>query len=286
MADFCSVLRRLRTSLGHGSARAFFRAQGGAAFFGCTYKAYLNVEGGRSLPQPHLALKIAAGLNLLDETRRHDAVEFVTAYLRSLLGREELVALLVRMLSGKAPSQVETSMFRKASERSMSEQTIPLTRKQAELQLRSAEHYWAFTLLQDDRRHWEPAEIASILGLRRGKLVAALRELEGGELLAEDKDGRFYCPHAGKVFIYPRDRFYASRFIPAMKGHWNDMVRKRGAAVFNSCLLVRAGEADLKSYFPTLAQSVYGAHIYAVKEKGPDTAFFTIEAVVRKLLPF
>ena len=64
------------------------------------------------------------------------------------------------------------------------------------------------------------------------------------------------------------------------------MSERRGAKLLNQAVLLRASETEFREFLPYLAQSVYGAHLYAKKERGPDTALFVIEASVRKLLPF
>src|SRR5581483_5707266 len=103
MQDFAMTLRGLRERAGHASARAFFLARGGTRVFGCTYKAYLNIESGRSLPQPGLALKIAAELGV--DAGSPQAQTFISSYLRTILGREELADFVLRVLSAGGASK-------------------------------------------------------------------------------------------------------------------------------------------------------------------------------------
>lgn len=283
MSDFATTLRKQREAAGYTSARAFYRAWG-PAFFGCTYKAYLNIESGRSVPQPRLAMKIAVGLQVSQDRGR--AKGFVTAYLRALIGMEELTGFVVRILAGKAPPPGQSSLFQRAAERSMAGRTIPLSREKAAILLSAPEHYWAFTLLSDDFAHWKPGELAGRLELPEPRIRAALQDLVAARIFARDKEGRYYCPDAGKVFTFPRDRFYISRYREAMKGYWNHMSARQGATLLHRHIFTRASEANLRNYFPYLAQSVYGAHIYSTKEKSPDSALFLVEARVRRLLPF
>jgi hypothetical protein len=64
------------------------------------------------------------------------------------------------------------------------------------------------------------------------------------------------------------------------------MSRRHGRDLFNHYLVLRGSESELRSYFPNLAQAVDGAAVYDTTEKGPDTAFLLVEAVVRRMMPF
>ncbi|MBI3553263.1 MAG: hypothetical protein HY077_12280 [Elusimicrobia bacterium] len=62
LLHFAALLRKYREGLGHRNAHSFFTAQGGRGFFGCTYRAYLYVEKGLSVPSPALVEKLVATL--------------------------------------------------------------------------------------------------------------------------------------------------------------------------------------------------------------------------------
>src|SRR5438094_650062 len=97
MAGFASAVRGLRERAGFPSARSFYKSRGGPRGLGCTYRAYLNVEAGRSLPQPKLAMSIARGLGLASDGA--PARDYCLAYLRSTCRSEELSSFLERALS-------------------------------------------------------------------------------------------------------------------------------------------------------------------------------------------
>ena len=63
LGRFGAMVRRRREDAGYASAREFYQSLGGRAFFGCTYKAYLNVEAGASHPSPRLVEKLEATLH-------------------------------------------------------------------------------------------------------------------------------------------------------------------------------------------------------------------------------
>ncbi|MBI3552012.1 MAG: hypothetical protein HY077_05790 [Elusimicrobia bacterium] len=96
-AGFAALVWRRREEAGYKSARQFYESLGGRAFFGCTYKAYLNVESGASQPQPRLVERLVAGLRLAIGSR--GVREFALAYLRLLLGPGEFFEASVHALT-------------------------------------------------------------------------------------------------------------------------------------------------------------------------------------------
>lgn len=279
MAAFASTLRDLRVQVGYTSARSFFKGRGGAPHFGCTYRQYVNVEAGRSLPGPRLLEKISVGLRLVENPER--ARLFFTAYLQSVSRSEDLVRLIVTAFSspgGDAP--LLGSMARQAEET-----TRVLTAQQSEFIASKAEHYWPFTLLAEDRGHWSAHEISHLTGLPEASIKKSLEKLAAFKLLKKDKEGKFFCPEAGALFRHPRDKIYNAE-LPTLRELWDQMAAKKGVELAETSYVARASEAELKQYIPMLLQSLKACCVCSRLEKGPDTAFFQLQVRVRKLLPF
>lgn len=112
MNGFARVLRARREAAGYPSARAFYRALGGRAFFGCTYKAYVNVETGVSRPTPRLLERLVAGLRLA--IGRKGVAEFAGEALRELLGSGEFHAFATRALARAAVAKPKASALEPA----------------------------------------------------------------------------------------------------------------------------------------------------------------------------
>lgn len=284
MNDFSRLLRKYRESAGYTSARAFYKGLGGRSFFGCTYKQYLNVESGHSSPQPYLVERVATGLRVaVDESR---AKEYVLAYLNTLIDKPELVGLIVGAISGKGHGPGPSTPLRQAIKRSFSDRSEPLSRSQSELICKSKANYWTFTILANDDGAWTPEELAKHLGFKEGEVKSSLNDLVKSGLLAKEKEGRFTCPKAGRVFLHPRDELYVPKVIAALRNHWEGMATLRGETLLHQHLFTRASESALRNYFPYLAQGVQGADIYSSHEKSPDSSFFLVESLVRRILPF
>ena len=280
LSHFAALVRKLREGAGFTNARSFYQSHGGRPFFGCTYKAYLNVEKGVSVPQPRLVEKLATALRVaLHEAR---AREFALAYLRILIGFDEFMEFAVQTLADKGPKGGPPGAA--SLERSYEERAVTLTPAQSRLLTGDADSYWCFTILANDRARRGPAELAALLGFGEDRARSALKGLARAKLATEAEDGRWHCAQAGKVFVHPKDDSRAPVVLDALQRHWDAMAD--GGVLLEHPILLRASESDLRNYLPYLAQGVQSADLYSTREKGRDTAFFSIEAKVLKILPF
>lgn len=279
MNAFALELRRQREAEGFGSARAFYRARGGPSF-GCTYKAYLNLEAGRSVPQPALALRIAAALGVSADKKRSRA--YVSSYVRGLLDRPELGDFLLRALGGEQGPSGKSTPFQRASEIGFQQKTVALTRRQADYLCEDADRYWCWGVLSDDGGRWLPARLSRLLALPERRVKAALEGLVKEGLLSLEAT-EYYCKGAGRVFKYPRASLYVPDYRKALRAHWSAMGERCGRSVLKRQLVVRASEAALRQSFAYLVQTVNGVHIYSTTDPAADTGLFVATAVVRRL---
>ncbi len=283
MGAFGKVLTTVRKDAGYPSSRSFFNKNGGTAFFGCTYRHYLNVESGKAVPGVKLIEKIAAALGLL--TDRNRARRFILGYLTAFTGSEDMVNLITYALSGppanlsKVKSQLVESMARVNQQH-----VFDLSREQSEWTCRSAENYWTWTVLAHDADAWEAKGIAEATGFDSKKIAKALRELVVLKLVEKDGPG-FRCPHAGKVFQHPESRVYPVG-LKATRGYRDEMAKKRGDTLMRYFFFSRGPETALRQYFDYLIKSVQGAEIVSSTSKADDSVFFEIETQVRRILPF
>lgn len=260
LAHFALVVRKLREQIGYPTARAFYESSGGKATFGCTYKAYLNVENGVSAPQPRMVEKLAAALRLAHHEQR--ARDFAVAYLRVLLGSDDFVELAIEALTGAAaahPRRYEPPA------------DMELTAAQIGLLQRSPEAFWCLTALANDRGAWRADALSDALGIPREKVAKALAALAAAKLVS-GKNGAYQRSQAGRALV-PAG--------VAMNG-----ALQQGETMVQHPLLFRASEAELTNYFRHIASTLRRAGLYATSDTGPDTHLFVLEASVLKLLPF
>lgn len=261
---FADMVRRCRENAGYANTRSFYQALGGREFFGCTYKAYLNVENGASLPQPRLVERLVAAFRLA--LHKEQAREFALSYLGLLIAHDDFFELAVQVLVGCDDAAVPAG------------RTQPLNEKQLRA-LKDAENYWCFSVLAHDKKSWRPQELAGFLSLPQAAVSKALDHLLSAGLLTRD-GGAYHCPQAGKMVVPAiDDASLLTRHVEALEQGLDGRLMEHP-------LLLRASESEFRRYFPFFAQSLGKAAQYATTSKGSDTALFLIEAGVLKILPF
>lgn len=272
---FGTLVRRLRESHGHATARAFFESQGGDAFFGCTYRSYLNVESGYAVPNPHLVERLATALRV--PLNEDTAKGFAVAYLRILLGFDDLLEFAVQALA--ADGSASTAPLGRPDA-----EYVRLTPAQAALLYESAESYWCFTLLASTPERRRARELAPRLELPEPVVRHALGRLEGARLASREKDG-YRRTKSGARLVFPKDE--TGRGSAALRRHWDAAAKRRGGArLLHHPFLMLAPETELRNYFPYLSQTVLAADLYATPDDCPDAAFFLVEATVERLFRF
>jgi hypothetical protein len=180
---------------------------------------------------------------------------------------------------------VPQTPLRKAMVRNYEARSIPFTKEQAKFVNASPVNYWSFTVLANDVGHWTLANIAKSTGFKQADTKKALSKLLSLKLIAKDKKGLFYCPNVGKVFLYPRKDYYDPD-LDNLRKLWTGMAEKKGGIAMKQHLFTRASEIELREYFPHLIQSVQAADVCTTDRKGADSAFFLVETVVKKVMPF
>ena len=268
------TLQRLREATGHSSSRSFFLEQGGARFFGCTYKQYRNVEAGRSIPSPRLADRIATALRLPHSPPA--ARRFMHAYLKALLQSDQLVAMALGAAPHGSSSALDAAMT-KAYERPRH-----LSRAQTEFIYAKPENYWAIFIMASDSGTWTAADLSRVSKIPAARFQKALEGLRRHKLAAQGRDGRWRSPlFEVPIMLAPaapgRPRFaqIAEKHLAANMGDEEPLIRQ--------LVLVRASAADLAHYRPVLVKALQGVAVFSTTEAGPDTALFAVDARVRRV---
>lgn len=285
MKNFSGILRGLRLDAGHKTPRRFYLAQGGRAFFGCTYRNYANVEYGRSLPSPALMEKIASALRLDSDDAR--ARPILTAYLRATLEGTALFDHILRAL-GRGPHSAADrwSPMRRALEENVRARAFSLTRDQTDVVAGSVEGHWAFGVLIHDGGWWTPKGLAQATGLRAGRLRRVLEQLTELGLFERDGDGSYHCRHHGKDFHLAKGGLSQAR-LDALRRHFVESGEKHGGTKVSRFLCLRASQRELEAYLPQIFEASFKElGLLSTDEKSEDTAFFQVETVYRKILPF
>lgn len=278
---FAAVLRATREAMGHPSARSFYMKAGGRRFFGATYRQYLNVESAISGPGPQLVEKVALALRL--STDRVRARAFFLAYLRSLVGSESLLDVILASLVDAPPA--EGSALRAAMARQSADREEHLTREQADLIESSLESYWSWFLVIAATAPRKPEEVAAAVGLKLPAVKAALKALVKAGLVLEGKDGRYKSAHSSKVMRFPRDEHFNLRRQKTY-AHAAKAGAGREKVLFHYFSVMRASEKELLAYAPHLYEAVDGSAVCSTNVTAPDTGITLVETTARKLFPY
>lgn len=282
---FAQALRVARESAGYASARSFYNKSGGRKFFGTTYRQYLNVENGLSGPGPKLVQNIALALQLSSDKGR--ARDLFRAYLRCLVGGDELLDVILRALAERpAAESAEPAPMQKALARHSESRATLLSRDQADCIDASAESFWLWNLLINDSARWTPGELAKATGIKEKTVAAALKSLGRQGLLAEDAQGRWYCDQLRRVFRFPREGHFALGRDKHRDYIEEISAKGAGKPLFRHYTLFRGSEREVLDYAPNLRTAVEGANICETVEKGSDTGLTFVEVAVRKLFPY
>lgn len=279
---FGAVLTKLRQEAGFESAYRFYHSSGAKKAFGCGYHQYLNFERNRSLPSPGVLFKIA-GLLYLGQ-KESKVQEYVLAYLRSSWGEEAVRYLVAPLLAvskqerGQYPLGMALKRVQEATEHKLSE-------TQAQLIKESYSNYWTWMMLSNAKRSWDAQTLSSALGIEGLQAQASLNALYEVRLLKKDRDGTYFCPNAGRLFVYPG--YGPKLHLPAdyakLESYWKEMEGRRGELVYQRPILFRASEGHLMNYLPYLTQAILGSQVYSTLESNPDTALYLVEGRVRKM---
>ncbi len=282
MEKLGEILRRLREKAGYPSSRRFFNDHGGRKFFGSTYRQYMNVENGHSVPSPALLRQIIVALGL---AHSQDAGAFAAGYLRSLGFDEDTLKLFVSTLSHAPRTPAEATSLVRSFARVNQERGLDVSREQFDFLSARFENYWTFTILANDHGAWTPAQLASTIGVSQTLVRRSLAKLLQLGLVRKDASGHYRSPYVGKVIRLPNSAVFPTGF-KALRQFKDKMARTRGETLWRFHFTSRGSESHVRQYIPYLVQAVKGAEVCSVQQKGPDTVYFEVESIVRRLLPF
>ncbi|PCI36721.1 MAG: hypothetical protein COB53_08630 [Elusimicrobia bacterium] len=279
---FGDALSGVREESGFSSSRSFFNKNGGAGFFDCTYRHYLNIEGGRALPNVALTRRIAAALGLISDRAR--AKRFVKGYLQSLFRDEDMLHLVAFGL-GDAQEDIEKSKspLIEAMSRVNQERTFDLSKEQSTWILKSAENYWTWTILAHDKGSWNADRIVEATGFDAKTVAKSLRKLVKLELAEKEGKSEFRCQLAGRVFQHPNTKVYTTG-LQSLRSYRDGMASSKGKTLMRYGFFSRGSERELRNYFDYLIKSVQGCEVVSKQSSEDDSIFFEVETVVKRIL--
>lgn len=281
--SFGASLARLREEAGFSSAYQFYHKNGGRRHFPFTYVHYLRIERKGMLPRPDWLALILTALRL--SPGQAGWREFCLAYLRGLLGSENVAAavldpLLCRHGEAGAKSQNEGLRWAKSAH------AAHLSPRQFAAIASDEAAYWCSEILLNDRGSWSAEDISAALGFPVPDVRSGLKALKSAGLARESSRGKFRARQAGKFYTFPGRLRDMQGDLKRVQAYWERMRRRKGGAACERVELVRAAAGSMQRYIAGLWETLDTANLHATQSAGEDSGLYLIEARVGRLMPF
>ncbi|MCX5792473.1 MAG: hypothetical protein NTY45_09740 [Elusimicrobia bacterium] len=279
---FSDTLVRLRKEAGFQTAYRFYHDNGGGPVLKMSYRNYLMMEQGTSLPVINKLQKLYPALRLPQTTPA--ARELIVAWLRTMAGEEVYKEILEPIIPAKTEA-AGLSPVHKALQRTLAENKYFLTPAQFRAMLCSFETYKCSLTMGNDTGVWSVAEIAKALRVKTPAAEKSLKELAKAKLVKEVKKGFYKSRVAGQMVGYPN----MSALEPELRGKFTGYLKKleqTGSCEWASKGIIRADALALRGLFPLIGANIEAAQTYAVTKKTERSAFFYVIGKVVRLWDF
>lgn len=272
---FGDVLARLRKRRGFSTAHAFYKGVHGRRTLGLSYLSYLNLERGRSLPQPARLELLLEVLELPLESAL--AAELIRAYLTCLLGSDRLLRALE---TPPAAGPLHWRIAEEGARQAIAQRTYHLSVEQYRL-LGSQPAVWSCYLTLQNTAGWiERDELARMTGLRKARMSDALTALSKARLV-ELSGKKARNPFADKYVAPPPSLPLAGRVREGWRR--NEILKSGKDPVSAASVILRMSEAQRRLYAQHLQDTIKLSDIYGDPRKTADSDVYLVEGNIYRL---
>lgn len=279
---FSKMLVRLRKEAGFPTAYRFYHDNGGADVLKISYRKYLLIEQGKSLPVLDRFSIFLYALRVVHKSAQ--ANELIAAWLRTLAGEENYREIIEPLLAAKQGG-AGFSPMQKAMKKALDMKKYYLTLEQLESIFATKDNYLCYLALSNDTGAWTKKEFALRLKLTEGEAEKALKALAGAKILKEAKKGVYKCPLAEAMVEFPHLTTVRPELLAKLRKYQEELIAA-GAPVWIRKGVVRADELAFRDFFPLMNINLTTAQTYAVTEKTDKSALFMVEGRITKLRDF
>lgn len=278
---FSKLLVQYRKDAGFPTAYRFYHDNGGARALKISYRKYLLIEQGKSLPAPERLGVFMFALRVVNKSAEANAL--VTAWLKTLVGEDTFKDIIEPLIN--AGRGAGYTPMQEAMKKALSDKKYYMTPRQVEVIVAARANYLCFTALSNDTGAWPAKELAAKLGLSAAAAEKALKELAAVKLAKEVKKGVYKCPLAGSMVEYPHMATLKPGLMKKLGEYDHELVAAGQPVWFNNGI-IRADETVFRSFFPLMGVNICTAQTYAVTEKTERSALFMVEGRITKLKDF
>lgn len=279
---FSETLVSSRTTAGFKTAYAFYHRNGGEKAFSISYRKYLLLEQGKTLPAFDRVITLMYAMRLpLNSPQAH---AFLQSWLRTLVGDKNFSLYISPMLTGMAGARPQETPADKLLGRSLNRNKFHITLEQMEVISRNRINYLCYTALSSDAGAWSAAELAAKMGLPEPAVAEAIKELLKVRIFKAAGKGRVKSRLTGMLVEAP-----PLENLPEVAARWqrvNEEALAKGRTLFVRGVTLRADKKDFTELYPVLARNTDSAHFYEVKEETRNSALLSVETRVTKLADF
>ncbi len=279
---FSAALCRARKEAGFSTAYRFFYDNGGAQGIGFSYRQYLRMEEGKSLPECNKLNKLFLALRIpLFSTATH---ELAIAWLKTMTGKEAyayVFSALIREQTGESALSPIHTVVKSA----MEGRKYYINHEQYRAILTNPDTFICFTALSSDTGAWSADQTAKALRLSKEAADAAMKILAAVKILKRMKNGDYKCPLASKDLELPHFDATEPELQAKMLKYKNDLIAL-GTGEWGCGGILRADSTVLRNLYPVMMMNIPTAQAYAISRKTDRSALFYIECKVVKLRDF
>jgi hypothetical protein len=275
--EFFELLKKKRQEAGFRTAYRFFYDNGGKGFFGCSYRQYLRIELGNSIPGPERLSRLVSGLRMRNKTA--SANELALAWLKSFVGDEVYVNVFSFLgIPASAKKTLPTANAHSGNKRY-------LTPIQMAAALTDKETYLCFLATASDNGVWTAHEIAEELSIPFAAAERALTALHGVKLLKRVGKGRYRSAIANHMIELPPREALSAALMQKHRNYTREIVAS-GREEFGRSGIIRADDVVFRDLFPVLQLSLDAMMSHKATQRTKNSALYYITGRVVRLRDF
>lgn len=278
---FSGLLRKKRQEAGFRTAYRFFHGNGGEKFFGFSYRQYLRIELGKSVPGPERLSRLVSGLRLRNRTT--PANELALSWLKTFVG-EDVYANVFSFLGIPASARPIPPTQRELKS-TLAGRKRYLTPAQLGAALTDKDTYLCFLSLNYDTGTWSADRLIKELGIPRPAAERSLSTLFSAKLLKKAGKGRYRSAVSDQTVEFPPREAIDENLLKKHRDYTRELIAA-GREEFGRSGIIRADDVIFRDLFPTLQLSLDAMLAHKVREHTANSALYYVTGQVVKLRNF
>ncbi|MCX5796180.1 MAG: hypothetical protein NTY77_11845 [Elusimicrobia bacterium] len=255
---FGELLARTRREQGFPTAHAFYRSRDGRRAFRLSFRNYLNLETGLSLPKAERLEALLLALDLNEQAPR--GRELVQAYFAAL-GMDALLRYAAAAQPA-APDLPSLKLRELAVRTALQHNAFQLSLEQWRALAANAANYSCYLLVMTTPEWWPVKLVARRTGLSMPVARRAVKALAAAGVFKLEGD-RVRSATGPEKVIQPLPLTPATAGLKAsLQRRFQDIVETKGRIVFRRMVKFRTPKPNLDQYLPHLDDAISLAAVF------------------------